>query len=238
MNRGKWIVVNGADGTGKTTQEAILLKKNPSWKTVREPGGTILGELVREILLSDAPLPEFLEKLGLLKPFVLWDAAAAPLWFCAKRELEENRMTGLAEMYLYALSRLWSTRQVYEWIQQGYTVVSTRSVACSFAYQAWGRELGEDVVHMANQESMNFLSPDVEIFLEVSPEVAGNRKNKRDEQNRFDRETDLFFKRVESGYHSYYTTYAKHPVVRIDAEGSVDDVAEMVEEVLKAFSSF
>jgi len=54
MNRGKFIVVEGGEGSGKGTQLALLRKElgdqNIVW--TREPGGTRIGEKIREILLN------------------------------------------------------------------------------------------------------------------------------------------------------------------------------------------
>jgi dTMP kinase len=55
MARGKLIVFEGAEGAGKTTQIRILAerltKAGVSWVGVREPGGTPVGDEIRDILL-------------------------------------------------------------------------------------------------------------------------------------------------------------------------------------------
>ncbi|HWI14415.1 MAG TPA: dTMP kinase [Burkholderiales bacterium] len=64
MSRGKFITLEGIDGAGKTTQRAsieqFLLSRGIAHVTTREPGGTPLGEKLRELLLgADArPNPE------------------------------------------------------------------------------------------------------------------------------------------------------------------------------------
>lgn len=56
MNRGLFITLEGADGCGKTTQAHALKRElEAQGKTVvltREPGGTHLGEAIRDMLLS------------------------------------------------------------------------------------------------------------------------------------------------------------------------------------------
>ena len=57
MKNGKFIVLEGADGCGKTTQINLLKKHYPEAVFVREPGGTLAGEKIREILLSKEKIP-------------------------------------------------------------------------------------------------------------------------------------------------------------------------------------
>jgi dTMP kinase len=55
MARGKLVVFEGAEGAGKTTQIRILgerlTKAGVSWVGVREPGGTPVGDDIRDIVL-------------------------------------------------------------------------------------------------------------------------------------------------------------------------------------------
>lgn len=59
MKKGKFIVLEGGDGAGKGTVVRHLQKVLPKGKFVfsREPGGTMVGEKVREILLTEAMSP-------------------------------------------------------------------------------------------------------------------------------------------------------------------------------------
>ncbi|QBQ73198.1 dTMP kinase [Nodularia phage vB_NspS-kac65v162] len=67
MKKGKFIVFDGGEGSGKTTQLELAAKwlyahQIPTWST-REPGGTKLGQQLREILLHDqevSPIAELL----------------------------------------------------------------------------------------------------------------------------------------------------------------------------------
>ncbi len=67
MNKGKFIVFEGGEGSGKSTQLELLakyleLKNIPVYKT-KEPGGTQLGTNLREILLSDSNISKISELL-------------------------------------------------------------------------------------------------------------------------------------------------------------------------------
>lgn len=59
--RGRFITFEGPEGAGKTTQadrlEAMLRARGLSILATREPGGTTLGERIRELLLAPSPTP-------------------------------------------------------------------------------------------------------------------------------------------------------------------------------------
>lgn len=54
MARGKFIALEGGDGAGKDTQIEFLKKEFPDAVFTREPGGTPLGQSLRNILLHEA----------------------------------------------------------------------------------------------------------------------------------------------------------------------------------------
>lgn len=63
--RGKFISLEGGEGVGKSTNlatiEELLRNRGIDLCATREPGGTVLGEAIRELLLNDgscAPLPK------------------------------------------------------------------------------------------------------------------------------------------------------------------------------------
>jgi dTMP kinase len=68
-----FIVIEGIDGSGKSTQSRILKEKLPDALLLREPGGTITGEKIRNLLLN----PESL--MGDRTEMLLFNAARAEL---------------------------------------------------------------------------------------------------------------------------------------------------------------
>jgi dTMP kinase len=52
--RGKFIVIEGGDGAGKDTQIELLKKDFPQFLYTREPGGTALGKVLREMVLHES----------------------------------------------------------------------------------------------------------------------------------------------------------------------------------------
>ena len=62
MNRGKFITLEGIDGAGKSTHMAwlkeFIRERGEEVVTTREPGGTPVGEMLRQLLLSESMRPE------------------------------------------------------------------------------------------------------------------------------------------------------------------------------------
>lgn len=77
--QGRLVVLDGPDGCGKSTQVERLCewvsKQGVEVVTFRDPGDTLIGEQIREILLS----PEH-EAMGTMTEFLLYMASRAQLW--------------------------------------------------------------------------------------------------------------------------------------------------------------
>ena len=111
--KGLFIVMEGPDGSGKTTQinllEQYLNEAGYECLITREPGGTVIGEEVRELILN----PEYKE------------------------------MSPVTEMLLYAASRAQLVHEVIgPALEAGKIVISDRFVDSSIVYQGIARNLG------------------------------------------------------------------------------------------------
>lgn len=146
MTRGCFIVLEGGEASGKSTQvERLAARLRESGRAVVEtfePGATALGARVRALLLDG---PETIEPM-----------AEALL-------LAADRAQHVVEVVRPALER-------------GADVVSDRYVASSLAYQGVARGLGEGVVEAVNHAAIGGLDPDMVIVLDVSDEVATRRR--------------------------------------------------------------
>ena len=136
--KGKFIVLEGLDGCGKTTQgnmlKAYLEEKGQRVLFSREPGGTILSERLREIILDK----------------------------------NVTDMHPLTELYLYAASRCQLVHQLIKpAIEEGQTVILDRFLLSSIAYQGYGRELGEDTVKTVNAIAIGDLKVDLTILFDM-----------------------------------------------------------------------
>jgi dTMP kinase len=140
-----FISFEGLDGTGKTTQAALLADAaraaGREVVAVREPGGTAAGERIRSLLLD----PE-----ARIAPW-----AEALLYAAARAEL-------VAEVIRPALER-------------GATVIADRYLDSSLAYQGVARGLGVEEVLEVNLAATGRLLPDRTILLDLPREVAAGR---------------------------------------------------------------
>jgi dTMP kinase len=147
--RGLFVVLDGIDGCGKTTQAERLaraLKKETGRETLhlREPGSTPLGEALRGILLE--------------RGRDLSAAVEALLFAAARRQM-------LDEVVGPALAR-------------GAHVVVERFHPSTFAYQGFAGGLGEDVVLDLVERFAGSPRPDLVILLDLPAEVAAARRAK------------------------------------------------------------
>ncbi|MFA4858427.1 MAG: dTMP kinase [Candidatus Margulisiibacteriota bacterium] len=170
-----FITFEGCEGCGKSTQIGLLAKYLESQGlavvTTREPGGTVFGQTLREILLADRP------------------SAGGP----ASREAElflfaADRAEHVATIIQPALS-------------SGKIVLCDRYLDSTSAYQIGGRGLPEDLVHYINFISSGGLVPDLTIFLDLPVAEGLKRVGKRGgETTGFDKEQLDFHARVYRAY--------------------------------------
>ncbi|HSO95063.1 MAG TPA: dTMP kinase [Acidimicrobiia bacterium] len=142
---GRFIVLEGGDATGKTTQAGMLAGRlrDQGREVVQtfEPGGTRLGSSLRRILLDGE---------GTVEP------EAEALLMAA------DRAQHVLEVVRPALSR-------------GDWVVSDRFMPSSLAYQGVGRGLGVPAIEIVNGIATGGLEPDLVVVLDLPPEVAIKR---------------------------------------------------------------
>lgn len=143
--KGLFITFEGPDGSGKSTQIALLKDylMNNGYEAVltREPGGTHISEKIRDIILDKA----------------------------------NCEMSYMTEALLYAASRAQHVDQIIRpALKLGRTVISDRFVDSSIVYQGYGRKLG-DSVEVINKYAIDDCVPDVTFLLKIDPEVGIKR---------------------------------------------------------------
>ncbi len=143
--RGRFVVFEGGEGSGKSTQAALLAEDRGALLT-REPGGTALGARLRELLLSSGAI-------GGIAPI---DDRAEALMMAA------DRAQHVAEVIEPALL-------------SGRDVICDRFIGSSIAYQGYGRGLDIDIVRAVSGWAAAGLWPDVVVLLDVAEEVAVER---------------------------------------------------------------
>jgi dTMP kinase len=172
--RGRFITVEGPDGSGKTTAARHLAEwlrgRGVTTVLTQEPGGTPLGDEVRRLVLHLRDVSDTL------------DPRADALLFAAGRAQHVARVIRPA-------------------LERGAWVVCARYLDSSLAYQGAG--YGNDPAELRRlQEFATYgLLPDLTILLDVPVDVGLERTRRRAEWNRFeDTEQVAFFERVRAEY--------------------------------------
>ena len=168
--RGLFVVFEGPEGAGKSTQIALLAGRlEQAGRDVlltREPGGTRAGDAVRRVLLD----PD--QVIYPLTEFLLYSASRAQL---------------VNEVIRPALER-------------GRDVVSDRYAGASVAYQGHGRELDLTFIETLNAQVTGGLGPDLTVLLDIDPAEGLKRASARSSNDRLEAAGLDFHRRVRDGY--------------------------------------
>jgi dTMP kinase len=215
MPRGFFITFEGLDGSGKTTQlrrlAASLTKQGHKVVSLRQPGGTALGDRIRGVVLDSRSE----SSLGAIAP-----VAELTLMFA-------DRAQAIAEVILPAL-------------EDGAIVLCDRFTDSSEAYQGGGRELGSARVLALHAAVCDGMQPDLTILLlpplEPSLERARNRNQRYvaklgTDENRFEREGDDFYRRIYAKYQEIAARDADR-VSTIADEASINVIEEHIYEIV------
>lgn len=146
---GRFIVLDGPDGCGKSTQVRLLAQwvedRGVATAGFRDPGTTVIGEKVRDILLSPA----------------------------------HKAMTTPTEVLLYMAARaqLWA-EAIAPALEQGRCVLLDRWLSSTCAYQGYAGGFGIDKVVAIAADSLERAWPDLTVILDVDQITAAGRLNR------------------------------------------------------------
>ncbi len=173
---GKFIVLEGVDGAGKSTQAYLLSKYLGEQKRrvlpVREPGGTAIGERIREILLDHS----------------------------------SSAITAPCELLLYMASRAQLVAEVIRpTLEKGQIVISERFILSSLAYQGYAGGMPLEAVEAVGKFAILSLEPDLTIILDIDPEIAMSRDKgpgivSEEQYDRIEKKGVEFQKKVRAGF--------------------------------------
>lgn len=114
----------------------------------------------------------------------------------------------------------------------GHTVLCDRFTDATFAYQGAGRGFRIDVLTQLESWVQASVMPDLTLWFDLEPSLAASRRAGAREGDRFEREDDLFFRRVRDGYRERMRANPQR-VVRIDAGGDRASVVAQILHVLR-----
>ncbi len=214
---GRFIVFDGIDGSGKSTQlrrlVACCAEAGVPICEVREPGGTTVGERIREILLDRS----------------------------------QESMTLRCEMLLYMASRVQLVEQtIRPALARGEFVLADRFVSSTLAYQGSAGGLSEEEILSVARVAVGATWPDLVVLFDVDP-ASASRRTKGVERvkgkgvrpagaslfdDRIEQRGDTFQAKVRAGFLEQ-AAKAPHKYLVIDGSGDEDRVWATLEAGLR-----
>lgn len=207
MSNGKFIVIEGMEGAGKSSAisvvEAFLQQHHIEYINTREPGGTPLAEQLRDIVKS----ADFDE--------ILTQQTELFLMYASRSQLLENRI-------LPALA-------------QGQWVIGDRHDLSSRAYQGGGRQIADKTLAVIANITLQGFKPDLTLYLDISPEIGLSRAKARGKLDRIELEQLDFFHRVRDKYCQLASE--DQSIITIDASQTMAKVHNDIQQALTDFLS-
>jgi dTMP kinase len=191
MEEGKYIVIEGHDGTGKSTQVAMLRNKlrelGISSIEAHEPAGTPIADKIRSILKNGS-----LER----------DAITNLLLFSASRH------------------EIWYGRALQA-IKMGEWVITARSYYSTLAYQGYGEGLDLNLIITITglAADARYMKPDLAVILDLDNEgerlTRISNRGKLEDPDTFESKEDIFQTKVRNGYLDIAKSH-NNPIVSAD----------------------
>ena len=209
--KGKFIVFEGIDGSGKTTQinqlskwlvSTDLIPEKNQVVITREPGGTKLGESIRTLLLDSS------------------------------REKAPNSIT---ELLLYAADRAQHVNEIIRpSLNKGDWVISDRFCGSTLAYQGYGRKLDINLIKDLEAISTQGIAPDITFLLDIPIEESIRRRMNR-KDDRIEKEGREFLSNVSLGFQALSEDSNWKKISAIDSEEKI--TSEIKSEIKKLIKS-
>lgn len=202
---GKFIVIEGLEGAGKTTaKEAIIevLKRLDIHDILltREPGGTPLAEKLRDLIKSET----------------------------------EEMITPKAELLMLYAARIQLVENVIQpALKAGKWVIGDRHDLSSQAYQGGGRQLDSRLLASLKEQILGDFKPDLTLYLDISPEVGLARARGRGELDRIEKQNMAFFDRTRAHYLALVKQDPNAVVIK--AEQPLAQVTQEIQHAVERF---
>jgi dTMP kinase len=199
---GLFISFEGTEGSGKTTQMRLLVKRlRGLGLTVtenQEPGATVIGGQIRRILLDPA----------------------------------HDEMAPMTELLLMFASRTQAAAQIIiPALNRGEIVVTDRFTDSSLAYQGAARGIGFETVLELHRLALGDLWPDASICVNVDVELGLSRAHRRNaaypDEDRLDQQSLDFHLRVAEGYRKIAALEPRR-FRMVDGNGSPEEIADRI----------
>lgn len=203
---GKFIVIEGLEGAGKTTAiKTIVSELNAHGINelvyTREPGGTPLAEALRNLF---------------------------------KHGIEGEKITGKAELLMLYAARIQLVENVIKpALARGAWVIGDRHDLSSQAYQGGGRGMDTQLMQNLKQQILGDFKPDLTLYLDIEPKRGLARARERGELDRIEQESLDFFNRIRARY--LELAKEDTSIITIDANAELDKVTASIRHALSAW---
>ena len=202
---GKFIVLEGLEGAGKTTALNTVVAQLKAlgitdFVFTREPGGTPLAEKLRHLIKYEIEEP-------------VTDKAELLMLYAARIQLIENVIKPA--------------------IAQGKWVIGDRHDLSSQAYQGGGRQLDQGFMQMLKDGVLGDFEPDFTLYLDIDPALGLTRARGRGELDRIEQSGLDFFKRTRDRYLALVKDNPK--AVIINAGQELDKVTADIQHAVQEF---
>ncbi|MGB5724445.1 MAG: dTMP kinase [Parasphingorhabdus sp.] len=200
MNKGRFISLEGGEGTGKSTQVSALAdaleSKGFKINLTREPGGTPGAEIIRELLLSGAD-----EKWHMRTEALLFAAARAE--HCAKL--------------------------IRPALERGEWVISDRFIDSSRAYQCGNGQPTDQEIMTLHSIGSGGLMPDRTFVLDLPEAVAAKRAEARDrgDSDRIGGRTSVYHQAVMERFRQFAADEPDR-IHLVDASQAAENITELL----------
>ena len=205
--KGKFIVFEGIDGSGKTTQinqlskwliSTDLIPENNKLVITREPGGTKLGKSIRSLLLDTS--------IG-------------------------KSPDSITELLLYAADRSQHVNEIIRpTLDQGDWVISDRFCGSTLAYQGYGRKLDINLIKDLEAIATQGIAPDITFLLDIPIEESIRRRSNR-KDDRIEKEGREFLSNVSLGFQVLSKDSNWKKISAIDSKEKI--ISEIKSEIKK-----
>ncbi|MFN6970576.1 MAG: dTMP kinase [Rheinheimera sp.] len=171
MNSGRFIVIEGLEGAGKTTAISTVRQwleaKGHQVVQTREPGGTPLAEQIRTLVKS----------------------------------VQHEQVAAETELLLMYAARVQLLSQVIRpALERGDWVLADRHDMSSRAYQGGGRMIDAHLIDSIRAAVLGNTTPDFTLYLDIDPVIGLERAKIRGELDRIEQEQLAFFQRTRARY--------------------------------------
>lgn len=206
MNPGKFIVIEGLEGAGKSSAINVLREELDAAgighiENTREPGGTVLAEKMRALVKEEQPGEALQDRSELL------------LMYAARIQLVETVIKPA--------------------LQKGAWVIGDRHDLSSQAYQGGGRQIDADIMSSLKQIALGSFKPDFTLYLDIEPRLGLERARGRGELDRIEKMDISFFERTRDRYLNLASEDSS--IVTIDASQDIDSVQADIRQAVKTW---